>query len=630
MQFFLSLVTRLVRGLFDHFWLITTVLLVTSAVGWQQYLAATPFNGQPPNRHTVWDLVVMTMMLAPMKYPTVHGPDVPLLLNIGRVLLPFVFIGGMFKVAMLRSSVEKRVTQWFARTLRQHAVVCGLSQAGFALVCELLQRGRWVVLIDPKSPPALLSRLQQALQAMPKATRSRFALLEGDATSTETLQMAGTGHAAEVYAVSNDDFTNLDIATASKALVQTARLGGLDCQIHVHFKDYLMRDPLKGDFKLFDSRALAGRAMVNQYPADAPWLAGRDFSVAPHAMLIGLGGLGEQVVLQLARTAHYACGQRLQVTIVDAKASTAADGLFQRYPMLDPKVTPAQFGMPADQGNCLSLPILDLHLVQASVDSFCQDGLAAACAQWGAPGAIYVCLGNDVETDRIAKALTIALERSLQSANPRAPGAHVCTIVKSMRRLTQGDPKVTDTNKAAATANVAVVDVDVLRTAASTVVTADLERMARQAHDEYIAFSKAAGIANADLRPWETLDDETRQMNHNTTDHHLVRLREMGIDVSARDLRGGHLSIDARTADAARKYHADHGESFAAAEHRRWACDKLFFGWRYAEGANNKPAKLNRYLVGYENLVDDIQQYDRDNVARAFLLLAPPASPQAC
>ena len=624
MQHFLSFAMRLVRALSEHFWLITAVVFVTSAVGWHQYLAANAFDNQAANQHTVWDTIAFTIMLAPLRYPLVHGQEVPFLLNVGRVLLPFMFVGGIFKVTVLRTAAEKHVNQWFARTFSQHAVVCGLSQAGFALVCELLRGNRWVVLIDPKGPPALLSRLQQALATMPRAIQHRFALIEGDATSTEVLRMAGAQHAKEVYAVTDDDYTNLDIATAAQALGVALRPGAPAPQIHVHFKDYLMRDPLKDNLKLFDSRALAGRQIVNQYPADAPWLAGRDFSKAPHAMLIGLGSLGEQVALQLARTAHYACGQRMHITIVDAKACEAGKGLLQRYPMLDPSITPAHFGMPGDAGNCMSLPVVGLRLVQASIDAFCHDGFAAECAQWGIPGAIYLCLGNDIETDRIARALVIALERSLHEGRHAPASTPHCTIVKAMRRLTQMKQKQNEPYpaKPVGLGNVGVVEVDVLRTAAAAVVTDDLEDLAKRTHDAYLTYSQKHNVKTADSRPWQTLDDEARQMNLNTTDHHLVRLREMGVSVTAKDLVKGRLPLPPEQFELAEKFLLENHEAFAAAEHRRWVCDKLFFGWRYMQGdKNNKAAKLNCSLVSYESLTDDVKQYDRDNAERALALI---------
>lgn len=280
---------RLVRGMLQHFWLITLALLVSSAIGWHQYLAAHSLGGLAANQHTFWDVAVLTIMLAPL-ISAGFWTRCPRCSNIGRVLLPFVFIGGIFKVALLRASVEKRVTQWFARTFVDHTIVCGLSQTGFALVCELLQRGHWIVLVDIKSPPTRLPRLQQALQNMPRNCRARLAVIEGDATYTEVLQMAGVRHCNAVYAVTNDDDVNLEIAACAKLLRPIPADAEATLPIHVYFKDYLMRDPLKDDFKLFDSRAMAGRELVNQYPADAPWLAGRDFSKAPHAMVIGLGG----------------------------------------------------------------------------------------------------------------------------------------------------------------------------------------------------------------------------------------------------------------------------------------------------------------------------------------------------
>lgn len=309
MQNALLLTMRLVRILFEQFWLIAAVLFVGSAIGWHQYLAIHPFNDLAANKHTVWDALAFTVMLAPLCSPIVFGEDVPWLLNMGRILLPFVFVGGIFKITVLRAATEKHVTRWFARTFRRHSVVCGLSQAGFSIVCELLRLKRWVVLIDPTAESSRLNHLRQALQALAPADRIRLVLIEGDATSTDVLRTAGAHHARDVYAVTGDDSVNLDVATAvrSMAMSESVRPGDIP-KIYVHLKEYLTREPFNDNFMLFDSRALAGRQIVTQYPADAPWLAARDFSVAPHAMVIGLGGLGEQVARQLTRSAHYACG----------------------------------------------------------------------------------------------------------------------------------------------------------------------------------------------------------------------------------------------------------------------------------------------------------------------------------
>jgi voltage-gated potassium channel Kch len=606
---------RSVRSIFEQFWLITATVFVITIIGWHQYLAANAFGNLAANKHTLWDAIVLTIMLAPLRAPVVYGADVPLLLNIGRVLLPFIFVGGIFKVTLLRAATEQRVNQWFARTFRGHAVVCGLSEAGLALVYELLNNGRWVVLIDSNESPVLLTYLQQALMTMPRKKRDHFALIKGNATSMKVLKLAGAECAKEVFAVTNDDFINVDIATSVRALESLKSSNDLPSTIHVHFKNYAMRDPLKNGFKLFDSRALAGRLIVNQYPADVPWLAARDFSKVPHAMLIGLGGLGEQVLLQLAHTAHYACNQRMQITVVDMKASEIKEQFLKRYPMFGPCVTPADFGMPADAENWLRLPVVDLCFVQSPIDAFCDSEFSEACTRRGIPGAIYICLGNDIESDRVGKLLAISLERALVRRDSATVNQLPCTIVKAMRRLSKVEHA--PGSNAVKSKHFLVAEVDVLQSAATSVITGDLEKKAKDAHEEYINYSKKHEITTADPTPWDSLDIEARQLNYNAADHQLVRLREMGISVTTQNL--GHGTSDGLVRNA-KDYLEEKHEAFAAAEHRRWAYDKLFFGWRYGSEKNNA-AKLNASLISYEQLTEDQKQYDRDNVNRALHLI---------
>jgi hypothetical protein len=91
----------------------------------------------------------------------------------------------------------------------------------------------------------------------------------------------------------------------------------------------------------------------------------------------------------------------------------------------------------------------------------------------------------------------------------------------------------------------------------------------------------------------------------------------MGISVTTQNL--GHGTSDGLVRNA-KDYLEEKHEAFAAAEHRRWAYDKLFFGWRYGSEKNNA-AKLNASLISYEQLTEDQKQYDRDNVNRALHLI---------
>jgi len=625
MQQLLALAIRLVRWAFTWFWLLCALLLLLSWAGWLQYLATHPFNGKPAGHHTIWDAVMLTLMLAPMKSPLVTGPDVPFLLNLGRLLLPFMFLGGLFKVTLLRSATEQQVNRWFVKTFRDHTVVCGLSAPSLALIGELLRREHWVVLVDPKPDALLLDKLHQVVQTMPRLLQTRLAILQLDFTSSN-LRSAGVGRAAAVYAMTEENPVNLQIAASATSVMPTdpSHMKSGPPRLHVHLKNETPLSQADHHLGAFNLRAMAARQLVNTYPADAPWLASRDFTKPPHAIVIGLGVLGEEVVVQLARGAHYANAQRMQVTAVDINAAQAASGLLGRYPMLAPSVAPGDFGMPTTESSQAGLPTVALTLISASADEFVNRHLTSACLARGLPGAIYVCLGDDLESDRASRALEIGFARARREISQAQTASFArCTLAKVRRRMSEAATmSPTEATNHTAGEWLDVVEIDILRAAAAAQVGGGLEQLAQRAHEDYRAYSEFHDLKTADRRRWNELDPEARQMNANTTEHHFVRLREMGLTVNLSQVRDGKLEIDADQAREAMAYFRRNSEKFAAAEHRRWLFDKLSFGWRFADGGQtDKTARLNAFLVDYEELTDEIKQYDRDNAARALLLL---------
>lgn len=630
MQLLVALAMRLVLVLFGHYWKIVALLFACSVVGWYQYLSAQPFAGQPPGNQTIWDAIMFTIMLAPLRAPTVYGEQVPALLNVGRILLPFVFVGGIYKLTALRSATEMTVRRWFARTFRGHDVVCGLSLAGFALVRELLLRKRQVVLLDPSPLPDVQAQLQQVLAALTRAQRAGFVHLELDPCLTDSLNAAGARRSRNVYATTEDDVANLTIAQTVRAIAGPATGNREGPEIHVQFRDFELRDPLPGGFKLFDSRMLAARELVNCFPADAPWLLQLPEARAghPHAMVFGLGHLGEQVIVHLARMAHYACRAKLHVTVIDAKSESAMQELARRYPALEPAAEPGWFGIEASDEARLAVPTVSLALQQQSAEAFIVREFDEACERHGMPGAIYLCLPDDLETDVLAQRLLVAASRVAVHARlgggTQTPNVPQVTIVKALRRTIVRQP--TAATASASGDSIQVVAVDMLHIAAEAVVTESRRELSQRMHEEYVSFSKARDIKNFDNRSWERLDEEVKIMNENATDHHLVKLRELGLPVTGLSIQqSGFATCDP---DALKRAHEQMGmrmEDFAAAEHRRWMFDKLSFGWRAATaGADSRAGKLTRYLIEYGELVDDVKQYDRDNVRRAFARVVQP------
>jgi hypothetical protein len=54
-------------------------------------------------------------------------------------------------------------------------------------------------------------------------------------------------------------------------------------------------------------------------------------------------------------------------------------------------------------------------------------------------------------------------------------------------------------------------------------------------------------------------------------------------------------------------------ETLAIIEHDRWWAHMVLSGWKYGKIRDDKK-KIHQYLIPYEELSDEIKQYDRDTV----------------
>jgi hypothetical protein len=61
-------------------------------------------------------------------------------------------------------------------------------------------------------------------------------------------------------------------------------------------------------------------------------------------------------------------------------------------------------------------------------------------------------------------------------------------------------------------------------------------------------------------------------------------------------------------------------EILAIMEHNRWIAERRVNNWKYGV-LSDKPNRINKYLVDWIKLPDDIRQYDYDAVARIPALL---------
>ena len=62
-------------------------------------------------------------------------------------------------------------------------------------------------------------------------------------------------------------------------------------------------------------------------------------------------------------------------------------------------------------------------------------------------------------------------------------------------------------------------------------------------------------------------------------------------------------------------------EHLAEREHERWVEERTRAGWTYAPGDKDVDAKTSPYLVPWDELDEDIKEYDRDPVRETIGVL---------
>ena len=140
----------------------------------------------------------------------------------------------------------------------------------------------------------------------------------------------------------------------------------------------------------------------------------------------------------------------------------------------------------------------------------------------------------------------------------------------------------------------------------------DRERVARAIHENYRrdqADRKPAG--DPALAPWDKLPEGLRDSNRDQADHIVEKLEAIGCTVEA-----------ARDDGAAPfAFTPDEIERLAELEHDRWVAERRAAGWTPGP-ERNVANKVTPYLVGWGELSEEVQEWDREPVRRIPELLA--------
>jgi hypothetical protein len=514
---------------------------------------------------TFLDSLYLTLGLLSMNSGSVPGP-VSWELQVARFLVPaLAAYTALLALAMVFTQQSQQVRLWF---IREHVIICGLGRKGVRLANQFRDRGEKVVVIEADEGNALI-----------ETSRSSGAVvINGDASDPEMLRKARLNRARYLISVVGDDGKNAEVAVQAEKLSHERQDGALTCSIHIVDPQlwYLLREKeldiaANSHFRL-ELFNIFDRGASLLLKTHSPWAGDRGEQICDkHLVLIGLGKLGQSLVIQAAsqwREQRVNADQRLRFTIIDLYAEQKVKTLCVRYPNLEEVSELEPLQTDVRSADFQSAEFLYNEGGNCDIDS------------------VYVCMDNDA----LGLHTGLTLYQKIRDHNipvivRMAEDAGLAVLLKdddknkSTYRNLHGFPLLDQT------------------CTPDLILRGTHEVLARELHVVYLEGVESSDkVENQDtsLVPWDELSEYTKEKNRNQADHVPFMLNTAGYRIiPLRDWNAADFKIEEKDI-----------KMMAPLEHARWCQEKISEGWKYGPDKDNE-RNTNPNLVPWEKLRRD-------------------------
>jgi hypothetical protein len=568
----LSFWKKLKRWLGAHKWLLMGALwVVTGALGYlgfSRYLLAI---GEP---RSFWNVSYLTLQLFVLESGSVSGP-VTWQLQVARFLAPAVT--AYTAIQALATVFHEQLKMFRLRFLKDHIVICGLGRKGLLLSGGFRERGEQVVVIEQDEDNGLLGQCRE----------QGTIILIGNAADPVLLRKARVNKAKYVISACGDDGTNAEVAVHARELVWDRKGKALSCLIHI--SDFQLCNLLREReirlgkldafrlelFNVFESGA---RILLDEYPPFSK--TGDDYSSRPHLVVVGMGRMGESLVVNAARNwwdRDRKSAERLRITLIDREAGKKKESLCFRYPQLERvcELVPVEVDIQAPEFERAGFLFNDKGRCDVTM--------------------VYVCLDDD------SNALGAALMIRQRVRALEVPIVVRMTHDAGLATLLRGEK-----DKPAGLTNLHAFGLFDYTCTPDLISGCTYEILARAIHEDYVRSERAKGHTpetNPVAVPWGELEEAYKQANRRAAERIRVKLDAIGCDIA--------ITTDWDTPRF--EFTPKEVELLAQMEHESWVEEKLSDGWRYGS-TKDLEKKTSPYLVPWNELPEEDKDGDRNQV----------------
>ncbi len=501
---------------------------------------------------------------------TFEGGDllepIPWTLHIARFTAPLTT--AMAIVIALDEIFNEQWKRMKISRMKNHVVIIGFGTKG-KNVMEECQRKREKVLVVERDP------LNTNLASIKPPTGR---LLMADADNKNTFIKARITKAKSVFLLMGDDAGQITACLhIYQLIIESSRdeTNPLSCIMHLQNQDLvnimrnhnLVRDTEDGfALKIFNAYENGARELFQENPPDR---SGITLSSENYVQIIifGFGKAGEALALQTALTGHYINGKKVHVLIIDRLAEEKEAEFLKRYPTYTDYCDLTFEALEANS------PQLIPHLVKYLEDPY-------------ALTTMVLCFDNKTNN------ILLGLQLENVKLNEKDEPYQVFVRTNDNESFTTISRNLIPYLEPAKVCSQEVI------------IEGELDRKAKAIHAFYINKRKESsdfGTKEVDVS-WENMSQEYKDSNRKAADHIGVKMRGIGCEIVGKN--------DPRPSAT---FSEEEIEKLSELEHRRWNAERSLAGWTFDKQKNSKTRKTP-YLTDWNNLTEDIKDYDREAV----------------
>jgi hypothetical protein len=498
---------------------------------------------------------------------------------------------------------------------RGHIIICGLGYLGPAIARKYIGSKRVVIIEkDPHNQDLQIWKDEGAI------------IFQGDATREELLRKAHLERASDIFIVTGNDEINIEIAVKctqviedinSKQsgffpnfkvqwkklkkkiqlfLVRKGLIAGIpnqDLHCHVHIVDRDLNDlllqanlmgsshnrPIKMDF--FNLYQIAGCCILKQHPPFSKELA---LTSPPHILVVGMGRMGESVIVKSARKwkKYGKRDTKIKISCISNDTNVKEAYIRWKYPSLQ---------------NYCDLETIDMDIMDLSF----KEGLFLdTLNKSGRVDIVYICLDNT--SVGMTAALTLAQLPAFKGVKIVMRSTYCGSAVEIFREFSSrsGSPGIFST----------IIPFPIIDNQCSLMYICGglREMMARASHANYIERRTREGATpetDLAMKPWDELKDELKESTFSQIDHIYTKIHHAKCRIETKKDWDEPLF----------EFSESITEDLAEMEHERWCRERKNKGWIYAE-KTDKETRRSQWMVPYDKLPPYMKEYDRDPVRR--------------